>query len=243
MLKAIRKNNKLREFIPLLFSWIVVQTDDYGHFDADPELVKAQVMPFSSRSIKVFQQALDIMAEAELIEFYQEKQYLEIVGFNKFQKFRSDRAKQQIYPLPINGTDGHTIDIPVTDIGKLREVKVREENIREENGLGFDIETIVRLIDSEFEEIKLSGLTISSGVYQQINSFLDINPDFKDIEKWKAYFKIIKANDFLMGRGGTKGSMIYPISFNFLLKQETLTKAITGGYKNREIKATGREFI
>lgn len=131
MLKAIQANQKLSEFIPLLYSWIIPQTDDYGHFDADPIIVKSKIMPLSKRSTAEFQKALDIMEGVGLIQFYEEKQYLEIVDFEKFQTFRADRKRHTEYPMLTSDNQCRTSDIPVGDSDELSKDKIREVKVRE----------------------------------------------------------------------------------------------------------------
>lgn len=127
-----KKLSKVSDGAALLYSWIIPHTDDFGHIEAEPHLVKSIVVPLrDSMTLEVVTKLLDELYNIGLATRYQVggDVYLEIYKFNDFQTFRSDRERKPKYPLP---PDCHTTDIPVVENRHRREEKVSEVKLREE---------------------------------------------------------------------------------------------------------------
>lgn len=126
-----RKVNRLSDRASLIYTWMQPHTDDYGRLEGDALSLKAKVVPMRPDiTEKEIEEDLNSMVKNNLIIRYEVdgERYIEIIGFDKFQTFRSDRPRQSLYP-------SHTNDIPTGDIvrPKRREVKlsnkIREDKI------------------------------------------------------------------------------------------------------------------
>lgn len=147
-----RKVNKLSDRAALLYTWLIAHTDDYGRMEGDALSVRAKVVPMRNSSIDEVESDLVIL-EKDLIKRYTVKDeiFLELLNFDSFQTFRSDRPRRAEYPnelgqLP-NDNQRYTTDIPMGDISqrKIREDKVSKGKLREDK-ISKDIYT------SDFEE-------------------------------------------------------------------------------------------
>jgi hypothetical protein len=127
------KFNKLSRCSQLLYLMQIPYLDDYGCYTADPEDIKAEVLPRNNVSVKEIEESLKEMNEIGIIKLYssEEKVYQFYTLFNKFQSFRTDRARNHEYPE--FKEELVTNDIPTTyhvlPQVKLREVKLREEKL------------------------------------------------------------------------------------------------------------------
>jgi hypothetical protein len=132
---------KKHEFIWLLYSWIIPQTDDFGRFDADPRTVKGKCFPHTNRPTKDFKNAIDILERVGLIIVYGDGPFLEIVDFAEHNKLRKDRTRISKFPerTDVNTRKHDGIPMPyqchTNATPKLSEVKLREVKIREDNTL------------------------------------------------------------------------------------------------------------
>lgn len=97
-----RKINKISEGAENLYYRIYVNTDDYGHYHADPEILKGQIYTLKKISLDIIKARILELAKIELIKLYNSngEEYLEIVNFEEHQKFRKDVARQRLYPIP-----------------------------------------------------------------------------------------------------------------------------------------------
>jgi hypothetical protein len=122
---------KKHEFIWLLYSWIMPQTDDFGHFDADARVVKAKILPCSPRPVKDFQKAIEVLEQVGLIIVYGDGPFMEIVGFLDHQTLRKDRAHISQFPERTDVNTRKHDGLPVTPAGlpvtPVSEVKLSEE--------------------------------------------------------------------------------------------------------------------
>ena len=84
-----------------LFYRLLVQADDFGRFDARPQIVRAKCFPLKTDAISVEQVSrwLERLAEVGLIRLYTAdgKPYLEFVTWEKHQQKRARKSK---YPAP-----------------------------------------------------------------------------------------------------------------------------------------------
>jgi len=98
-----RKINKISEGAENLYYRIYVNTDDYGHYHADPDIIKGQIYTLRNISLTEIQARISELAKIGLIKLYNHntEEYLEIVDFEKHQTFRKDIIRQKIYPTPV----------------------------------------------------------------------------------------------------------------------------------------------
>lgn len=152
-----RKVHRLPDRAALLYTWMIPHTDDFGHMEGDALSVKAKVMPMRSVTIEQIEEDLLTM-EKELIKRYEVdgEIYLEILNFDSFQTFRSDRKRQAEHP----GPDGllpqdnqlDTNDIPVGANSLVREGKVREGKGSKEKGRAASISYLKDIPKEDLKE-------------------------------------------------------------------------------------------
>lgn len=95
------KVNKLSTFGALLYTWMIPHCDDNGRMDGEAIAVRAIVCPMRIETVEEVEKQLQTMEDVGLIRRYivDDQQYLEIIGFSNFQTFKSDRPKEQRFPL------------------------------------------------------------------------------------------------------------------------------------------------
>lgn len=123
------------DFARLLWTWGLPHTDDYGRFEADPEIFKAVVMPLLHHVTE--EMILEAYADNHrvgLIEFREVDGclYGEYTKFNDFQTFKKDRPRKEICPSFKNGNQWKpkesegTLKLSKENLG-LRELKLRKD--------------------------------------------------------------------------------------------------------------------
>jgi hypothetical protein len=137
-----RKVNRLPDRATLLYTWLIPHTDDFGHTEGDALTIKGKVVPMRPNTVQEIEQDLELIEFNGLITRYEVdgEKYIEIVNFNDFQTFRSDRKKVAEYPgldgsFPIDNRSD-TTGIPMGENrhvskGKIREGKGSKGKIRE----------------------------------------------------------------------------------------------------------------
>lgn len=95
-----RKLNEVSEGAENLYYRLLVISDDFGCYHADPEIIKGQAYTLRRTNIQVIQKRLTELSEIKLIKTYKVngESYLEIVKFDKYQYFRSDIKRKSQFP-------------------------------------------------------------------------------------------------------------------------------------------------
>lgn len=112
-----RKVNSLTDRAALIFTWIQPHTDDYGRIEGMAEDVLYTVVPRRNYTEETVEEDLKAIWSAGLVRSYrvENKRYLEVIDFDKYQILRKDRKQTAKCPNPIEyDTQWHTIDIPMT---------------------------------------------------------------------------------------------------------------------------------
>ena len=139
-----KKINAISEGAENLYYRIYVNTDDYGRYHADQEILKGQIYTRKKISKAIIEKRLNELWNIGLINFYKNNNetYLEIVDFEKHQKFRSDVKKRAEYPEPKkflqrsrNESDTSRTESDQDRCSKLNEVNRSEVNRSEEEAL------------------------------------------------------------------------------------------------------------
>lgn len=142
--KQISRSKKLARLktdsARMLYTWIIPHLDIEGRLEADPHIVKGEVVPrletFTPENI---QEYLEDMAAEELIILYHHEgdQFLQLVKFEDHQSLRKDKEAASRIPAPSQDISAHTpVQLPedsgtTPDEAKQREEKLREEKQRE----------------------------------------------------------------------------------------------------------------
>jgi len=97
-----KKINKISEGAENLYYRLLVMTDDFGRYHADPEIIKGTIYTRRKVSLSIIKKRVNELWEIGLIKLYEDdsEQYLEIVKFENHQKFRDDVKKKADYPEP-----------------------------------------------------------------------------------------------------------------------------------------------
>lgn len=116
-----RKLSRVSVAAALLYSWLIPFSDDFGNFDAEPEMVKAQVVPLRrDMSEEVVADLLVELETVKLIYVYEIDgfRYLHINRHEDFQSQRTDRNPKAEFPLYMPMVSlGDTNGIPAGSLG------------------------------------------------------------------------------------------------------------------------------
>lgn len=154
-----KKINAISEGAENLYYRIYVNTDDYGRYHADSEILKGQIYTRKKISKTIIEKRLNELWNIGLINLYKnnDETYLEIVDFEKHQIFRSDVKKRAEYPEPEkflqrsrNESDTARNESNQDRCSKLNEVNINEVNVREEE----DLTPTERKILNELKKVK-----------------------------------------------------------------------------------------
>lgn len=206
-----KKVSKVSEFqAKLLYTWLLPFLDDYGRFHADPNLIKGFIFPLEETiTTKHIEKMLAELERVGLISLYDVdgSTYLEVVNFDKFQTFRTDRKRQAEYPEPIGK--------PKTPDGKpdaaLSEDKGKEKKTSKDK-IDFDA-----LKDAWNDIDWLSG--ISSMTETRKNKLRERDKEMRKLGvTWDDLFEAIgEQKEFLSGKNTTKWQM----GFDWLIANDT----------------------
>lgn len=98
-----RKVNEVSDQAALLFTWIQAHTDDYGRIEGGADDVLFSVVPRRGWNKEQVEEYLKSLWEVDLLKAYHDehnKRYVEVVGFEEHQTFRSDRGRKAQCPVP-----------------------------------------------------------------------------------------------------------------------------------------------
>lgn len=152
----------------LLYSWIMPFTDDYGRFEAEPEIVKSQVVPRRKDFDEtIVWECLKELHEIGLIVLYEidGERYLWIPKFEDFQTFKTDRKRKAEYPAHTMDSiwkpedskrDGQCPTQEKLSESKLSEVKSPEIFSHEES----QTDETAEGVDSNGQDAKIGGYSL-----------------------------------------------------------------------------------
>ncbi|GAH35586.1 unnamed protein product [marine sediment metagenome] len=129
-----QKINTVSEGAENLYYRIYVNTDDFGLFHADPEILKGLVYTLRKISIETIENRLDELIKIELIKIYKHNNetYLEIVDFEDHQTFRKDYKRKREYPKP-NTKSYEPVQSRTESPTNINEIKLKETKLNEED--------------------------------------------------------------------------------------------------------------
>lgn len=104
-----RKINKISEGAENLWHRLNSKVDDFGHYLADPNVIKGQIYPLRKIMVSSIKKRLQELIDAGepgkvgLIRLYEVngETYLELVDFEIHQKWRKDIKRKAEYPKPV----------------------------------------------------------------------------------------------------------------------------------------------
>lgn len=131
-----RKLYEVDDRSALIYTWLIPHTDAFGRMEGEAIIVMGSVVPLRGYTPEQVEESLQALEQAKLIERYEVdgKQYLEIVGFEENQAFRTDRKRVGHYPAKkgckqtvskSKTYQRHTKDIPEAVTGKKPSPQVK----------------------------------------------------------------------------------------------------------------------
>ena len=149
-----RKINAISEGAENLYYRIYVNTDDFGLFHADPEILKGQIYTLRKDiTIEIIQNRLDELIEIELIKIYKDNDetYLEITDFEKHQTFRKDYVRKYDYPKP-NTKSYEVVRSRTESPTNINEIKLKEIKLKEDEGYELILNLLSKVKDYPFND-------------------------------------------------------------------------------------------
>jgi hypothetical protein len=131
-----RKINSVSLGAECMYVRILLLTDDFGRYHADPRILKAHAFSLRGVTNKTILKWLSELVEIGLVKLYSvgDEEYLEIVRFEDFQTFRGDRKRQEGFPKPRKYHQCPTSDIPPGDCSLIK-VNRSKVNLIKENAI------------------------------------------------------------------------------------------------------------
>ena len=105
--------NLLSDFEERFWNRLIVNCDDFGRFDARPEILKGRLFPLmNGKTKKDMTDALQKLASVGLVELYHVggKPFLHVVTWERYQRIRAKKSK---FPSPDESCCQMTPNVPV----------------------------------------------------------------------------------------------------------------------------------
>jgi len=108
-----RKLNTISEGAENLYYRLLVISDDFGRYHADPEIIKGQIYTLRKIKTPTIKQRLQELDDIKLIKIYNSngEKYLEIVNFEKNQYFRKDFNRKDDFPSFQQGSRDESVQV------------------------------------------------------------------------------------------------------------------------------------
>jgi len=150
-----RKVNSVSIGAECLYIRVLLLTDDFGRYHADPRILKSLAFSLRGVTTKTILKWLRELVEIGLIKLYSvnNEEYLEIARFEDFQTFRTDRKRQEGFPKPRKYHQCHTSDIPV-GVSKLSKDKLSKGNEEKEKKKKKEKEKILSCSDPKCKNLE-----------------------------------------------------------------------------------------
>ncbi|MCO4819823.1 MAG: hypothetical protein KC517_09375 [Bacteroidetes bacterium] len=183
-----KKFNKLTEEEQMFFVRLMLVVDDYGRYDARPELIKSRCYPVTTnKDLSDVSKMLSSLDKSQMITLYtvNSKEYLEIIDYN--QRLRQKKEK---YPSPARAD----VSIVRADVSIVRPEEKRSrrevelEVELEENLICVPFETFWNLYDKKVNP-KLCRKMWKSLSDSEREAIIKIIPDYKKANPDKKYRK------------------------------------------------------
>lgn len=118
--------NELTDFEERFWHRLIVNCDDFGRYDARPEILKGRLFPLmSGRTNKDMTDALHKLASVGLVELYEVdgKPFLHVATWEKYQRIRAKKSK---FPTPVNACCQMPSNVPVIQANAKSEMRNAE---------------------------------------------------------------------------------------------------------------------
>ena len=214
--------NRLTNEEEILFYRLIVNCDDYGYLEADPEILRSRCFPRRIDLItdEIMCKWLQSLVKKEMVAVFESSGnfYLRLPSWEKHQQVRAKRRK---YP-EMNGDCRVLLESDITCKHLLSDENKCTRNPIQSNPVVIQSESnpILEKVVSLYNEICTTlpkAKTIKDSRLKHLQGRLK---DYPDIKTWEGIFNCVVSDDFLSGRNGKwKGCC-----FDWIIKQENCTK-------------------
>ncbi len=191
------KLNNINEGSENLFYHILVLVDDFGRYYSKPEIIKSYCYPLRSIPLSTIRKRLDNLESIGLIRRYKNngETYLEIVEFEKYQKFRSDIKRKEDFPTPIEYCNESDTSRNESDTTCNTKKSLVNRNRSDNKGENENIERVVKYLNEKTgkkfsvrssETIRLINGLLNDGY--KIDQFIEVID--KKVLKWGSDVKM-----------------------------------------------------
>jgi hypothetical protein len=246
--------NQLSAEEEVFFYRLIVNADDFGRFDAEPEILRARCFPRRTSFITIEQVLnwLNALVKAELIALYEVDG--DLYGyFVTWDDHQQKRAKHSKYPDPTDGVPSMITDdikcnqtpsnVPENRESRIREYENRESNICASDGCAsaqtnskpesvpekdapVPYSEIVEVYHEQCPDLP-KVLKVTTARKKHIKArYREYN---SDLSVFRELFKLAGSSPFLHG----KNDRGWIASFDWLMNEQNMTKVLEGKYTDR----------
>lgn len=146
-----RKLNAISEGAENLYYRLLVVSDDFGRYHADPEIIKGQIYTLRKTKTPTIKQRLQELGDIKLIKIYNfnGENYLELADFEKNQHFRKDIKRKNDFPSFQQGLRNESAQVRTG-----LDVEPAEQYRNRNNNKGINENTIDKIITHLNEKAK-----------------------------------------------------------------------------------------
>jgi len=119
-----QKINKISEGAENFYYRILLLVDDYGRYYADLDILKSHAYPKRKKNADIIRKRLNELINIKLLRKYKDgkEEYLELNQFEKYQRFRKDINRSQLFPIPKRFYRGHVTHPSTSVTSRKRDV-------------------------------------------------------------------------------------------------------------------------
>jgi len=240
-----RKINQVSEGAENLYYRLLVMSDDFGCYHADPEIIKGTIYTLRKTSLSLIEARLRELDTIKLIKIYKVNGeiYLQIEKFEENQKFRSDIKRKSDFPQSQQGSRIESERIR-TSLNAHNSLVNRNRNRnrnknRNKNAIKVQIVSPVDEVINQWNVFaRKNDLAEIHGIEKGSvrERSLEARMRSKDFN-FPNLLVVIQNSPFLLGQN-EKG---FTCSFDWIIKSANYQKIIEGNYLDRkkEVKFQG----
>ena len=240
-----RKLNAVSEGAENLYYRILVMSDDFGCYHADPTIIKGKIYTLRNISLSSIEKRIQELNEIKLIKVYESngESYLEINKFEDNQRFRSDIKKKSNFPQYQQRSRNESVrtqtdsNASSSTVNRNRNKDNNKNEDKNEDVEGIIVSPIDEIIFKWNEFARKWGLAEINGIKNgsQRESHLRARMN-EDGFNFDALLGIIGSSPFLLGQEtSSRGS--FTCNFDWIINVTNYQKIIEGNYLNRKNQA------
>jgi len=240
-----RKLNSISEGAENLYYRLLVMSDDFGCYHADPAIIKGTAYTLKNISLSSIEKRLIELDEINLINMYKVngESYIQIKKFEEYQRFRSDIKRKSEYPTfeqrsrnesVRNRTDSNVESSSVSNNRNRSNNKSNNENEDVEGVILSPVEDVMFTWNQFAIKYGLAEIKgIKNGSERDRHLKARMNEDGFD---FNVLLNAIERSPFLLGQSkSSKGS--FTCTFDWIINATNYQKIIEGNYFDRKNQA------